>query len=190
MKTSTYKGWRQYGYFQWLLEKVNAPIAESHTLLLRDLHDIPFTWKVPLDVNRARDGINLRYIYLEEIGKLDDPYEDFDFTENGIGCSVLEMLISLTERFATDVVGVGYKTTAEWFWILMENLDLIRCTDEHYSPDYVRQQVKIFLDRLYDSNGKGGLFPLSHSSKDQRRVEIWYQLSDWFNEKYWKGGWF
>lgn len=190
MKTSAYRGWRQYDYFQWLLEKVNAPIAETHTLLLRDLHNIPFTWTIPMDANRARDGINLRYIYLEEIGMLDDPYEGFDFNEQGIACSVLEMLISLTDRFASEVIGIGYKTTADWFWILMENLDLLRCTDEKYDSLYVRQQVNFFMNRLYDRNGTGGLFPLKESTKDQRKVEIWYQLSDWFNEHYWKGGWF
>jgi hypothetical protein len=33
--------------------------------------------------------------------------------------------------------------------------------------------------RTYDRRGHGGLFPLQRSNRDQRRVEIWYQLSEY-----------
>ena len=33
-------------------------------------------------------------------------------------------------------------------------------------------------------DGFGGLFPLKHAKKDQRKVEIWYQLQNWLMENY------
>lgn len=185
MNNATYKGWRVYDYYQWLIEKVNAPIAEDHTLLLNELHNIPFRWKIERDENRAKDGIDLRYIFLEENGYADrDPYYSFTVDES-IDCSVLEMLIALAERFSKDVVGESYINTKEWFWIMIKNLDLLECTDERYSTDYVRQQVSIFLDRKYTKHGDGGMFPLNEVKGDQRKMEIWYQISQWFNENRW-----
>lgn len=181
MSNEVYKGWRVFDYYQWLIEKINCPLAEDHTLLLNELHDIPFRWSVEHDENRARDGLDLRYIYMEEKGY---PVDE------SISCSVLEMLIALAERFSKDVVGERYINTKEWFWIMMDNLDLLRCTDERFSEDYVRQQISIFLDRKYTRHGNGGMFPLNDVKGDQRKMEIWYQISQWFYENYWNTGLF
>ena len=183
MQMSSYKGWNVYDYYQWLLEKVEDPIAENHTLLLRDLHNIPFRWSIHMDMYRAKSGINLRADYLEEaglIGTSDYIFTEYETTE----CSVLEMIVALAECFSRDVIGTSYKSTAQWFWIMIGNLDLLVAVDEHYSPDYVRDRVKVFIDRAYQRNGVGGMFPLKRPSKDQRGVDIWHQISEWFRENY------
>lgn len=182
MKTAIFKGWRQYGYYQWLLNHVESPIAETHTMLLDTLHNIEFTWKLPMDANRAADGINLRYIYIELEG-VDELYDDEYFSEHGYKCSVLEMLIALTTRFATDVVGESFMSPANYFWILMENVDLIKYTDAHFDEEAVRDAIFDFLDN-------GGLFPLNGPSKNGKDTELWYQMCEWFREKYWQNGWF
>lgn len=190
MNNNIYKGWRQYGYYEWLLGQVESPIAETHTMLLEKLHSIPFTWLVDMDANRAGDGINLRYIYMEKEGIDPKKAEKDHFSPNKYDCSVLEMLIALTRRFSKDVVGESFMTCADYFWIIMENLDLIRCVDSDFDEIYVEDRIDVMLNRVYDRNGDGGLFPLSNPKENQRNLEIWYQMCEWFNEKYWGRGWF
>jgi hypothetical protein len=36
--------------------------------------------------------------------------------------------------------------------------------------------------RTYDPDGSGGFFPLLHSKKDQRQIEIWYQMHAYVRE--------
>ena len=40
------------------------------------------------------------------------------------------------------------------------------------------------VERRYKRSGEGGLFPLKNAAKDQRKVEIWYQLSSYLLENY------
>lgn len=190
MNKAIFKGWRQYGYYEWLIEQVNSQISETHTMLLDKLHNIPFTWKIRMDENRANDGMNLRYIYLEEAGIVDESIDNEYFSSYGYDCSVLEMLIALTRRFSKDVVGESFMTCADYFWVIIENLDLIRYTDKHFDEDEVDDKIYIFLNRLYNKDGEGGAFPLNETKSNQRNVEIWYQMCEWFNEKYWQEGWF
>ena len=179
-----YEGWNVYDYFEWLLEKIDDPVAENHTELLKDLHNIPFRWKLHRDEFRAYDGINLRPMYMKEKGITDNGYIFTEYRDTE--CSMLEMMIALAEYFSYDVIGASYKTTAQWFWSMANNLGLLEATDYNYSPEYVRDKIRVFTDRAYAKNGEGGMFPLKHPSKDQRTVEIWYQLSEWFKENYWE----
>ena len=48
----------------------------------------------------------------------------------------------------------------------------------------VKAAVECLLERRYLEDGDGGLFPLKCPRKDQRRVEIWYQMSAWVIENY------
>lgn len=185
-KETVYRGWREFGYYEWLLEKVNSPIAEDHTLLLRDLFNTPFTWKLKRDANRAKDGCELRFEYLSDIGAPSSEYEYLHLHENDIACSVLEVLIAMAERFCYDIIGKEFKPASEWFWTMLDNLDLLDACDYNYSGDYVHRQIAIFLDRKYRKDGTGGMFPLKHPDGDQRKVELWYQFSAWFNENYWE----
>lgn len=187
MHIDAYKGWNIYDYYQWLIAKVEDPIAENHTMLLRDLHNIPFKWSIHMDLYRAKGGVSLRADYMEEMGLTNS--SDYIFTEyEDVACSVLEMAIALAECFSRDVIGTSYKSTAQWFWIMMDNLELLVATDDHYLPEYVQDRVEVFIDRTYQRNGVGGMFPLKHPSRDQRDVDLWYQLSEWFKENYWDIG--
>lgn len=180
----SYKGWNIYDYYQWLLEKINGPIAEDHTMLLRDLHNMPFKWVLHRDEFRAKDGMELRLDYMEENGLTNTA--DYIFTEyKDTECSVLEMMIALAEYFSKDVVGSSYRSTAQWFWMMIKNLGLLDMTDYNYSPTLVKRHIDTFIDRTYSRNGEGGMFPLRNPSRDQRTVEIWYQLSEWFKENFW-----
>jgi hypothetical protein len=88
------------------------------------------------------------------------------------------MLIGLSRRlaFETDHGDDG----ASWFWHLINNLGLLGYTDgSKFRPEDVDDVTSRVIWRTYDQSGHGGLFPLQHTNNDQRRVEIWYQLSEY-----------
>ena len=163
-------------YLAWLYgQTANAGLknpARTHWKLLRQLYKKEFVWIVPNDDNRMEDGKELRYEFL-----VDSPLPvDDDWMH--LGCSMLEMLIALSRRlyFLTDV------EPHEWFWELLENvgISMAGSNDLHYN-DKLESYVDMILDRIiwrtYAPDGNGGLFPLSSTDKDQRKIEIWYQMS-------------
>ena len=66
----------------------------------------------------------------------------------------------------------------------MKNLGLNHCSDKRR---LTYEEVNDVLDRViwrtYRWDGHGGLFPLNEPEKDQREVEIWYQLSAYLLER-------
>ena len=95
------------------------------------------------------------------------------------------MLIALAQRLEFETaLSKWEKSTAQWFWVLINNLGLDTFTDENFDMEAVQEKVQIFLDRKYEKNGEGGLFPLKNPKEDQRRIEIWYQMSAYLFENY------
>lgn len=160
-------------YFDWLVGQVssrsNPNPARSWVILLEQLHTTPFDWFIPNDDNRIEDGCELRSEFIN------GPFES-----DG-RCSVLEMLIALSRRASFE----SYSTPAEWFWHLMSNLDLAKYTDEVYmdlDSNEVDHILHRMINRRYDYDGLGGLFPLREPTQDQRQVELWYQMSSYLLE--------
>lgn len=166
-----------YDYFQWLCEKIKCDDMQNHEKLLSGLHSISFESPIRRDINRAEDGIALRKSYILEEG-VPEVYLD-DLGE----CSVFEMMIALSERFCF-VIGKNFAEPSFWFWHIIRNLGLYDMTDDRYIPEIVEEKVLAMCERQYDAYGNGGMFPLKNPSKDQRYVEIWYQISDWYEENY------
>ena len=168
-------------YYLWLTEKIKLAEPEhvNYSLLIDRLHHIPFTWTVDHDVNRSTDGFNLRIEYSDEA----DCYIPYDPADEG--CTVLEMLVALSERIEYDLMSEpGEERPERWFWLMLENLGLLAMTDEFYDPIYIQERVDKWLDRRITVNGKGGPFPLKHRRGDQRDKEIWAQCQDYLNENY------
>ena len=177
-----YKGWQIYDYYQWLLEKINGNIEPyyNYSLLLRELHNMKFEWGLTNDENRAVDGETLRKDYMDE-----ELVPDI-FYQEGVPCSVLEMLIALSVRCNNEMMyDPKVDKTSEIFWIMIENLDLLKCSDEHFSSEYVHQQIGRWLDRDFKKNGYGSPFPLKNSRRaDQRKATIWQQMCGYISENY------
>lgn len=166
-------------YFNWLCAKVMNTEARTPTQkyysLLRELQNTEFVWKEAMDVNRSEDGLDLRREFFNETHAEVDPLWEH------IGCSVLEMIIAFTRRceFATGV------SVRDWFWEIMDNLELKEFNDSaRFNPDDVGDILYRFVWRLYDYNGRGGMFPIDDSPHDQRKVEIWYQFCDYIVAKH------
>lgn len=161
-------------YYDWLLDKIEYDDYCFDTIL-EILFNTPFTWSIANDDNRAMDGIVLRSIFMSEEGWNTEPYKNHE-------CSVLEMMIALAMRIENDIMWDGEDDrTAQWFWEMIRNLKL----DEDSLPGYIYGVLNRFLNRQYDENGHGGLFPLNKNAGcDQRNTEIWYQAQSYLMENY------
>ena len=76
-----------------------------------------------------------------------------------------------------------------WYAELLENLDLIKVTDAYWrrkgtdAVDLINRVIAIFLDRTYDRNGEGSLFPIKRSVVDMRTLDIWYQMMTYLYDR-------
>ncbi|HEY2455623.1 MAG TPA: hypothetical protein VGI71_24010 [Scandinavium sp.] len=171
-------------YFEWLHAQVfpNAQKGspDSYTYVMEKMHQLIFKVLVPHDENRIADGDELRKSFQISRGGL-EPLETSALLYPDI--SVLEVLIALADRggFMID------RPMQEMFGLFLQNLRLSIWTDGACVFNIKRsgKVIKIlnrFNDRAYTAHGTGGLFPLRDPSKDQRQVELWYQMGEWMTE--------
>ena len=144
------------------------------------LHNIEFIYYVPNDDNRAEEGLALRERIFEEYG-LNDQYAWGP-------CSVLEMMIALSERMEA-LLSNPQLDIPTLFWEMMSNLNLRIDTlgmhrDQNQRNSIIEEAISNLINRTYNRNGFGGLFPLYNSKKDQRKIEIWYQMHAYLMENY------
>lgn len=167
-------------YFDWMCQLVSDKqyIGDrSYRKLLSKLHNIPFTYTIDMDGNRAADGIDLRYRFGYERNYEDYIIASFLYDKP---CSVLEMIVALALRCETIMEDPDYgDRTGEWFWGMIESLGLESMDDTSFNRDYVDDVIDIFLSRDYGRDGRGGLFTIKHPKRDLRTVEIWYQMN-WY----------
>lgn len=169
---------KRYGieneYFDWMYDLVCADRFHgdiSYWDLLTHLHNIPFRYILPMDENRANNGIELRWRFALHCGFRDVP----DALDGP--CSVLEMMIALAlecEEWMDDT-SYGDRTT-QWFWGMITNLGLGSMYDSRFDTQYVDNVIDDFLDRKYAPDGRGGLFRIRDCEYDLRDVEIWHQM--------------
>lgn len=166
-------------YYHWLIDLLQDDyLRNNYQKLTWKLFNTEFTWIVEYDSNRAKDGIYLRYLFSRVID------EEFDMD---CGCSVLEMMIALARRCEDDIMydpELGDRT-GYWFWVMIENLQLDIYDDYNYSEYSVDYILDAVLNRKYDRNGDGGFFPSEHYTVvDYRKMDIWWQLNNYLNEKF------
>ena len=182
-------------YFEWLYNHIgvlaNPNPARSYILLAEQLHRKDFAWTVPMDSNRAFDGIALREEFISERGVSD---HDWFGRARDISswlrepCSMLEMMIAVARRTAYETYVDGERNLAgDWFRMFLTNMGINSYTDDRYN-DSVAQRInaalEVVINRTYSANGKGGLFVLKNPKEDLRNVEIWYQMSEFVVEYY------
>ena len=167
-------------YFEWLYKSTcGCGISEniSYRKLLMHLHHTQFYYSLERDADRAGAGIDLRWRFVCEHN-----YDVSVLNELEGPCSVLEMILALAfycEEYMDDP-SYGDRTS-QWFWGMITNLGLGAMSDELFNKRYVDEIVTRFLDRKYDSDGRGGLFRIRNCEHDLRRVEIFHQLCWYMN---------
>ena len=163
-------------YFEWLYNLVCGKRYSqgiSFRKLLMHLHRTEFIYVIPMDENRACDGVDLRYRFAYDYTSpatvesyLDGP------------CSVLEMMVALAVRCEEQIMDdpkMGDRT-AQWFWNMIVNLGLGSMVDEYYDEKLVTDILDLFLHREYAPDGRGGLFTVRGIRQDMRDIEIFGQL--------------
>lgn len=160
-------------YFEWMCNLVCGRKRQNYRRLLEFLHTIEFTYIIPLDSNRAEDGIDLRYRFIYQEGYSKHSLDGFNPF-----CSVLEMMIGLAircEEHIADNPDIGDRT-GKWFWDMIDNLGLGKMTDLRFDERRVQEAIDMFLNREYLPDGTGGLFTVKNCECDLREIEIWYQM--------------
>lgn len=165
-------------YLDWMYDKVcNDRYSKKNTyrLLFEYLYEKVFYYIIPMDGNRAEDGVDLRY----EFGR------EFNYPEAMIAtyldnrpCSVLEMMIALAIRCENNIMeddDYGNRV-GQWFWEMIVSLGLGHMNDDNFDFVFVDNTIDRFLERKYERNGEGSLFKVEDQAKDMRTIEIWYQM--------------
>lgn len=175
-------------YFDWMYQLVvdDRYSNKSYRRLFSRLHGTEFTYTIPMDGNRAEDGIDLRYRFGREEG-IDERIIASCLDDRP--CSVLEMMTALAircEEHLMDDPDVGNRT-GQWFWEMLVNLGLGSMDDGRFERYRVDRALERFLERRYERNGEGGLFTVNNG-RDMRRTEIWYQMQYHLSELIKEGG--
>jgi hypothetical protein len=160
-------------YFRWLYSQVDDDReprrSKTHWNFLRPFFTKEFVWFVPNDDNRLEDGRDLRYEFVDQLN-----IQDAEYSWMHMGCSMLELLVALSRRLSFETDG----EPSVWFWKLIENLGLDVFPDSRSRPTAtIEDALDRVIWRTYEYSGHGGLFPLRNPARDQRKVELWYQLS-------------
>lgn len=167
-------------YFRWLIGKLDKHMVKKYSSLLMHLFKDTFieNQEVPMDVNRARDGIALRKRFISENEYFGDSELEIIQYED---CSWLEMLIALAERIDDQMMfdmNLGNRTD-KWFWLIINQMDLSKFDEKNYVYDQIKRKLNRFIRREYENDGKNGIFKCNC---DVRKIEIWYQMMEYFNE--------
>lgn len=178
------------GYFEWLCDR--GGLSKSRHLA-EIMDNIPFKVIVPNDTNRETDGLNLREIYCDTVHPIGNRWP-----REGPP-SILEVLIALSERTAFLIFDPAAPSdeavSHSVMTMILVNLGVYIYDDfrpcwtaradgkELEVTKKIRKTFEKWNDRKYFSNGKGGIFPLNRPKEDQRKVELWYQMQDYIQEK-------
>ena len=168
-------------YLSWVFDLVGGNEAVyKHSKLLYALYETPFKVVVPMDDNRASDGINLRYRFAVDA---DVPYGAVTSVLDCKDCSVLEMMAALALRIEEDYMSNGENSRVPmWFWSMIDAMGLDDQTNYNYDSVFVGNTIKIFNNRQYKANGRGGIFMTSRKNVDMRDLEIWQQAMLWMDD--------
>ena len=167
-------------YYRWLLDKVHFKEYGHYERVLRYLFSREFYWVVPMDRNRAIDGLDLREDFAMEAGF--QPYFWRGYLPDF--CTVLEMMAALAQSCEDRLMGdpsLGDRTHV-WFWIMMNKLGLDSLTDSRFNEVRAQKVIDRLLDRKFQPDGNGGLFGRLDRHGDMRDVEWWYQMNYYFME--------
>lgn len=154
-------------YLNWMYSRIKGSVPIG---ILKKLYNMQFIWIVPMDKNRASDGINLRsrFIFEAAYGKKKElAVETLDRP-----CTVLEMMFAMALRMEESILRDDEKgdRTGRWFAMMCDNIGIL----DHESE--LKERVHKFLNREYLPNGNGNIFYIPDCPDDLRYLEIWQQM--------------
>ena len=143
-------------WFDAILEDIDP--KHERELFLLDLYGTAFQVFNERDINRVNDVIEARNEF----------YDGENYSKNG--ASVHEILYILAKRM-------------QFLISFSQKID-----ENALKRDKIVQKnakkLQIWMQRCFKSDGNGSIFPLKCAKKDQRGVEIWYQMQAYIAENY------
>ena len=131
---------RSKRYFNWMYSLAIGKSRNFYRSLLLYLDSRTFTWSVRMDVNRAKDGCNLRKRFIEE--------EDGTFTKpEGTPCSVLEMMVALCVRCEEQIMSnpdLGNRVPV-WFMAMLRSMEIDDMDEANFDETVVEVIVLVCL---------------------------------------------
>lgn len=159
------------GYYNWLMDIIGGP--GDYSLVLNYLYHEEYSSPISMDENRAEDGLEMRYYYEVDTGKICDKTGP---------CTVLEMMIGLAYRVENDFLydpKVGNRV-GKWFWDMFFNANLENL--------YVSGQKKWANGHFYgakvDRHGRLELFKMAQKPPNWDDFEVWKQLCRYISWKF------
>lgn len=165
-----FEGRKLLRYEKYLKDKACFPY-NRYSRLMSDLLTYPFEVIIPEDDSRLKEGAYLRHEFTGE---------DVDLNT----VSVIEVLIAFAIRIDREYIGIPQEPHPEI--LLMEffnNLKLLKYFNENYNEEEVKNIITKFVTRQYNFNGYGGIFPLKHTNIDQRKIQLWNQMTMYLSER-------
>ena len=156
-------------YFHWLLKFVGNGFCRknSYFRLLEYLFDTEYYWSIPMDENRASDGIELRHRFVVEC----DEDREASYVYLSGPASVLEVLIALSIKMECIARGsIDLSKSGQWFWGMIKCLNIFDCYDGNFDEN----KVEYFLDGWFDIDSEISIFP-------QGEGELWTQAMDFLS---------
>ena len=170
-------------YKDWLRERIelDRPPYYIWEGVIWLLHTIEFYPVLEIDEN--------------EIDHVHRMRESYGFTSELYSpVSVLEVMVCLAIRCEINIMQnekFGNRTSL-WFWKMFHNLGLDKFRDKKlndigdYPDSYEEIESIIFclLDRNYDHDGNGSLFPVKNCRYDMRKKPMYVQMNIWLTANY------
>ena len=178
-------------YFNWMYDKTYDPVYfrdKSYRKLFDYLNTIEFFYFIPMDGNRAYDGIQLRYRFGRECDISDAAIS----AQLDIGTpTVLEVMVALAIRIEESIMSnaeIGDRTP-KWMYEMIRNLNLHTMSDDNprFDAEKVYSIVNDCMDRNYSANGDNAFFFVKNPRQDMRAVDIWKQAMWYLTENYYSG---
>ena len=141
-------------YYDWLTDEIDIDDKVNlYEHLLEYLFNTDFVWlkSIPLDENRAIDGVDLRKKYAKMLGQNDGNLL-LNLMENK-PCSLLEMFVAFADRM-TQLVNTLSKES--FFWMFIDNLGLGWATEYDFDIDIVAEILNDFMFGTVQEKKKKG----------------------------------
>lgn len=161
-------------YLRWLAGVVGTHQNAPEFRILETLHDQHFIPILDLDWNRAIDGTSLRHRFgLDMDVILPNDFDDPD----GTSCTFLEMMVGIADRMALQID----VHTDKAFWRIARNMGIAK--ESNPSEELIEMCAQRVVNRTYNHDGThGGMFPLRHTTRDQRFINLFAQLQEYIME--------
>ena len=167
-------------YPEYLLGRINFTSSKWFDVCSM-MHDTPFEYVIKFDENRADDGLYLRKYFLNDTEYPEEVFiNEETFEEYPVTC--LEVLIALVERICDEYVPYKNEYGEDMRGMILEaffkNLGLYY----DISEKRFKEKIAVWLDREYEDDGSGSIFPLYFYKKGFKKNEIWSQANIFLKE--------